>query len=234
MEINKRTENEYKNWVQKFDELKNYIDSNNKIPVGSDRDDKVVQISTWTNRQVYNYKNKIQSMTNPEIHKMWEQFINDDKYHDYFISNHDLWMKHFEEFKLFIDKHGKRPSSKSTGDEKKLSGWSAEQLTMFPKQKKAMADESIRKIWSDFVKSDEYSEYFLSKDAIWEKNFECVKVYITEHKKRPSNKSADANTKHMGTWLCQQICSFKKQKMESTRSERFKEFMENEQFNRYL
>jgi hypothetical protein len=231
---NKRSMNEYENWIQHFNMLKTYIDVHNKLPVDSDSDEDLVKLSSWTKHQVYNFKNKIYSMANPKIVDVWKKFTNDETYALFFISNRDLWMKHFDEFKQFIDENGKRPSSTSMGFEKQLSTWSAEQINMYPKKKKSMSDEQIRTTWHEFVNSDEYSDYFLSKDEIWNRQFDDVKKYITEHKSRPSNKSSEERVKKLGQWLAHQLCSFKKEKMAESRTKSFREFMENPTFNCYF
>ena len=50
-------------------------------------------------------------MTNEEIYKIWTEFINSDKYKEYFISNENSWKLKLNELKKYIDDNNKRPST---------------------------------------------------------------------------------------------------------------------------
>ena len=58
------------------------INENKKRPTRKNNNEKTY--GTWITLQVKNYKNKQQIMTATNIRKLWEDFINDDKYKNYF------------------------------------------------------------------------------------------------------------------------------------------------------
>jgi hypothetical protein len=76
-------------WIERLNELKQYIDTNNKRPSNHDKDINIKQLATWLSHQVKNYKKKKEIMSNEEIYNKWTEFINDKKYISYFQSNEE-------------------------------------------------------------------------------------------------------------------------------------------------
>ena len=52
-------------------------------------------------------------MTDESIRKKWEEFINDDKYKEYFLSNEEVWVNNLQKVKEFMDEKKSRPNSNS-------------------------------------------------------------------------------------------------------------------------
>jgi hypothetical protein len=61
-------------------------------------------------------------MADETIRKKWEEFINDDKYKEYFLSNEDTWNNNLQQVKEFIDKKKYRPKEKSKNKDEKYLG----------------------------------------------------------------------------------------------------------------
>ena len=71
-------------WEYKLDKVKQYIDTNNKRPSHSSKDKEIKSLAKWISHQQENYKKNIQIMSNPDIRKLWNDFINDEKYKSFF------------------------------------------------------------------------------------------------------------------------------------------------------
>jgi len=69
-------------WVYKLDECKKYINENKKRPNKRSSDLKEKIIGKWLSHQVTNYNTKIHM--DDIIRKLWEEFITDEKYIQYF------------------------------------------------------------------------------------------------------------------------------------------------------
>ena len=69
-------------WKRKLKEVKEFIDENNKRPSTKNINEK--QLEKWISHQISNYKQKKQIMKEDEIQKEWLEFINDDKYKQFF------------------------------------------------------------------------------------------------------------------------------------------------------
>jgi hypothetical protein len=67
-------------WDKMFEKLKEYIDTNNKLPTRSDG-----TLGNWLNSQKANYKAKKNALENPIKYNQWEQFIQSPDYSNYFI-----------------------------------------------------------------------------------------------------------------------------------------------------
>jgi len=77
-------------WHETFNQVKCYLDFNNKFPSRSDKDNKIKQLGAWISRQKINYKIKSQIMETKEIYDIWTNFINDSKYKKYFTKNNKV------------------------------------------------------------------------------------------------------------------------------------------------
>jgi len=151
------------NWIFKLEEVKKYIDNNNKRPSGTNKNEEIQKLGSWIYCQTEKYKKKVEIMTNEEIYKNWTEFINDPKYSKHFLSNEEKWNMKLEKVKEYIDDNNKRPSGKNKNDEiQKLSSWISDQLINYKQKsrKRIMSNEEIRKKWTDFINDPKYSKYF--------------------------------------------------------------------------
>ena len=76
---------------------------NNKRPSSTNKNSNIRSYGQWISDQQDNYKNNKHIMSNPDIRKLWEEFINDPKYSKYFISNEEKWKLRLEKVKKYID-----------------------------------------------------------------------------------------------------------------------------------
>jgi len=97
-------------WMKRLEEVKKYIDENDKRPKGYEKNIQIKKLGHWTNSQQTKYKKKEFIVKNEEIYNKWTEFINDDKYKKYFISNEEKWINIFEEIKQYIHTNNKLPS----------------------------------------------------------------------------------------------------------------------------
>jgi hypothetical protein len=76
-------QNGEESWYHKLEQVKKYIDENNKRPSNSDKDPIIKSTASWIGTQQQTYIKKEQIMTNEKIYNKWSEFIND--YEEYFI-----------------------------------------------------------------------------------------------------------------------------------------------------
>jgi hypothetical protein len=69
-------------WYESFNKVKEYIIENKKRPL--DKDNKIKKLGKWIYLQMSNHKKKEQIMKNEIIYNKWSEFINDEKYKQYF------------------------------------------------------------------------------------------------------------------------------------------------------
>ena len=100
-------------WYESFNSLKKYIDDNNKTPSSCNVDVTIKKLGRWKDSQIHNFKTRLQIMNDDEIYNHWLEFISSEKYSKYFMSNKEFWYYMFNELKIYIDKHNKRPSETS-------------------------------------------------------------------------------------------------------------------------
>ena len=138
-------------WINMLNDLKKYIDDNNKIP--SYKNDKILY--NWQSNQKDNYKKKSDIMQDEFIYNKWTEFISDKKYRTYFLSYKDKWVDMFNMFKIYIDTHNKKPSARDKNNEiNSLGKWVLSQNRNYKKKIDTMKDENIRILW------EEYKQYF--------------------------------------------------------------------------
>jgi hypothetical protein len=156
-------EDNIKKWIKILEWVKKYIDEYKKRPSKEDKNEDVNEDvkthSAWISNQLTNYKYKIKNMKHEIYRELWEDFINDDKYKEYFISNEEEWVIRLEWVKKYINEYKKRPSSVDKNEEYKKHGvWLCKQLYNYKKQEHIMSNNTIRKLWEDFI--DQYKIYF--------------------------------------------------------------------------
>ena len=71
-------------WKRKLKEVKEFIDENNKRPSSTAKDNNEKQLGSWIGTQLKKVKNRKQIMKKQEIYDEWLEFINDDKYKQFF------------------------------------------------------------------------------------------------------------------------------------------------------
>ena len=154
-------------------------------------------------------------MANELIYSKWTEFINEDKYKDFFLLNHeDNWIKHLNNVKKYIDEKGQRPSDKDIEKNiKQLGAWISAQINNYKSKKNSMANKLIYSKWTEFINEDNYKSYFLkNREDVWIKRLDDVKKYIDENDKRPSSTNKEKNIKQLGQWISDQIKNYKSKK----------------------
>jgi hypothetical protein len=193
-------------WKLNLEWVKKYIDENKKKPI---QHDKKTKYGEWLSTQVQNYKKKKYIMLDENIKKLWENFINDEKYKIYFLFNEENWKLKLEWVKKYINKNKKRPTIYDKNKNVKTHAiWISHQQQNY--KNKIMLDENIRKLWEDFINDDKYKEYFISNEEVWKLKLEWVKKYINENKKRPSTKNKNNDVKIYGSWVNNQLTNYQK------------------------
>jgi superfamily II DNA/RNA helicase len=197
-------------WITNLEWVKKYIDENKKRPSEHDKNKEVKKHGAWIRRQVDNYKKQI--MSNETITKLWEEFINDNKYKDYLLSNEEVWKSNLERVKKYINENNKKPSEDDKDKDVKTHGnWIKKQNFNYRNKNKIMSNETIRHLWKDFISEykDHFKckEYFLSNKEKWITILEWVKKYIDENKKIPTFKNKD-EIKY-AEWLTLQVRNYK-------------------------
>ena len=153
-------------WMKRLDDVKKYIDENNKRPSKKDKEFK--KLGQWLCDQQKYYKKKICIMKNEEMYNKWTEFINDNKYKIYFMSNEDKWLDKLNQVKKYIDTNNKKPSVADKDEKiKTLYNWINEQQKKYKKKEKLMKNEKIYNKWTEFINDDKYKIYFISNEDSW-------------------------------------------------------------------
>ena len=203
-------EDNIKLWMNKLNEVKNYIDKNNKRPSYSDKNNEINILGRWLSHQIHNYKNKEDIMKNEENYNLWTNFINDDKYIEYFEDNSVLWIEKLKVVKKYMDENNKRPSNFDKNNEIKILGaWISNQQKNYKNKKQIMKDENIYNLWTNFINDDKYKKYFEDNFIIWIEKLGTVKKYIDENNKLPSTHDKNNEIKSLGSWINTQLYNYK-------------------------
>jgi len=191
-------------WMKQLEEVKKYIDLNNKRPSHRDKNKQIKSLGYWICNQQKNYKNKINIMSDPNICKKWEEFV--DKYQKHFMSNYEHFISMLEEVKKYIDLNNKRPSSEDKSkDIKQLGRWLSQQVTNYRNIKYIMTNEEIYNKWTEFINNKRYITYFQSNEEKWNSMLVRVTQYIEKNDKRPVRSDKCKDIQQLGIWIkCQQ------------------------------
>lgn len=221
-------------WINKLEELKNYIDNNNKIPSRLDKNGNIKKLGAWLNMQNISYKKTLHIMKEEKIKKIWEEFI--DKYKIYFQSDEEEIINKLEKIKEYIDKNNKRPSSNDKNIEiSHLGSWLITKTEDYNKNQHIMKKENLRKIWEGFI--EKYKSYFLSNEEVWENNLENVKKYIDINNKKPTRCDKNKQIIILANWINSQSTNYKTKYQIMSNEEiynKWTEFINNQKYKKYF
>ena len=149
-------------WFAKLSEIKDYIDKHKALPSRHQKENQHEKVlGNWIKEQRFTHNKKIKIMKDEDIYNKWTEFINDDKYINYFFTNEEVLMYNFTKVKNYISLHNKRPQTNdSDTDTVKLATWIHHQIFNYKRRLKIMSDSNIYSLWSDFIQDDKYSKYF--------------------------------------------------------------------------
>ena len=218
--------NEYKEYLLTFDEiwnstldkLKQFINLNKRRPTKSSKNEEEKRFGNWLSRQLQNYKNKEGGMTDITQYNKWTTFMNE--YNEYFQTNDEIWNSTFDKLKQFMNENEGRPIQKSKNeDEKRLGYWLSDQLINYKNKKGGMTDAARYDVWTIFM--NEFKEYLLTDDEIWNNTFDKLKQFMNENEKTPSSTSKNKDENKLGLWILHQITNYKNKQYGMTDAARY-------------
>ena len=194
-------------WNEHFEELKQFMNKEKRRPSQYKEIEK--SLNYWLIAQTKNYKKKLYGFKNNEERcKQWEQFI--EQYREYFKTDNEIWVEHFEKLKQFININNRLPyyeKNKHGQLENKLARWISSQLTNYKTKINSFKDNHERcKQWEDFL--EEYKEHFKTLDETWNEQLENIKQFINKNKRRPNKRSKNEKEKYLGGWLGTNLLSY--------------------------
>jgi len=223
-------------WMKRLEEVKKYIDDNNKRPNQIDKTKDIQKLGWWIGHQVQNYKNKNDIMKKSEIYNKWTEFITCEKYRKYFMSNEEQWLINFNIIKKYIDENNKIPVQ--YGEDITIMGkWLSYQKAIYKKKEKVMRDVELYNKWTEFITSVKYKKYFMSNEEQWLINLTNLKKYIDENNKRPSHNDKIEEIKTLGNWMTCQNTRYENEEKVMKNSEiynKWTEFITSEKYKKYF
>jgi hypothetical protein len=225
-------------WIENLNQVKKYIDENNKRPSKHDNNNQIKQLGVWISTQQTKYNKKEYIMKNKEIYNEWTEFINDPKYKKYFLSNEEEWIENLYQVKKYIDKNDKKPTESNKDIQiKQLGVWISAHQTKYKKKEQIISNKEIYNKWTEFINDPKYKKYFLSNEEVWIENLYQVKKYIDENNKRPSNHNKDMQIKQLGEWISTQQTKYNKKEFIMKNKEiydKWIEFINDENYKKYF
>jgi hypothetical protein len=154
-------------WLKRLEDVKSYIDTNNKKPSRPDKNKEINSLGNWIGDQQKHYKTKKCIMSNVKIYTICTEFINSDKYKIYFLSNEENWKLKLYEVKNYIDTNNNIPLNSDKDNQINILGkWIQHQKTNYKNKEDIMKNEEIYKIWTEFINSHNYKSYFISNNGM--------------------------------------------------------------------
>jgi len=225
-------------FIKRLEEIKTYIDINNKTPSQINKDKTIRRIGCWMSTSIQNYSKKINNMKDEIIRKLWEEFINDENYKKYFLSQYDTFVFNLNKVKNYININKQRPSTHSKDkDIKSLAYWISDCQKYYIKKIARMTDETIYKLWTEFINDARYKEYFLSQYDSFVFDLNKLKIYIDTNKQRPPIHNKDKNINSMSQWIghCQDNYTKKIHNMKYDNIKNlWEEFINDKKYKKYF
>ena len=120
------------------------------------------------------------------------------------------WDDKLNMVKKYIDEYKKLPDKKSNDKYISMLGkWVAYNKLNYKTKLCLMKDINIYNKWESLIKSDEYSEYFVSSEGLFYKHLNLVIKYIDDNEKLPTSKSKEDDIRHLAAWITMQKINYK-------------------------
>ena len=227
---------QYDLFILNLNKIKTYIDETNKRPSSNNKNKYIKNMGNWLGDQLKHYKKNKKNMTNLLIKQKFEEFINNDKYKIYFLTQYENFIININKVKTYIDNNNKRPSMLDTDKNiNKLSSWLDVQTKYYNNNN--MLNLQIKTYWIDFINNNKYKIYFQSQEDNFIINLNKIKEYIDNNNKLPSNSSKDNNFKYLACWIQTQKSNYKKNKYIMLNLEiktKWKEFINDDKYKIYF
>ena len=197
-------------WYDDLRKTTEFVIENGKIPSSTSKNKEEKRLGYWISHQKKNYKNN--SMKDETIRKVWEEFVNDERWKGLFMDSEEKWYDDFSKTKEFVIENGKIPSRTSKNkEEKRLSKWVHRQKTNY--KNKSMKDETIRKVWEEFVNDERWKGLFISLEEKWYDDLRKTTEFVIKNGKRPNKRSKNKEEKRLGNWIGTQKTKYKNNSM---------------------
>ena len=149
-----------------------------------------------------------------------------------------IFLTKLDELKRYIDKYGKRPIKESENiNTKKIGTWLSNQQKNYKNKLGSMKNKNIYNMWTHFITSDEYKQYFLTNQQKWNNNLELIKQYIDTYSQRPNTHSKDKNIKHIGQFILDQQKKYKNKRQIMKYDDiynKWTEFITSDKYKKYF
>ena len=185
-------------WNNKYFELKNWIESNNKIPSPSSKDSVEKSFGIWCCRQRKNKKTRILSDKQiKQLNKLNGWYWSDGT----IVRIHKTFEETYEELKKWIELNNRIPSHKSKNPiEKSLGEWCSG---------KRKSNKNGKLIDSQIKQLSGLNGWYWNLDDLWNIKYSELKKWIETNNKLPSFSSKDSIEKILCKW-CYRLRESKK------------------------
>lgn len=179
-------------WDDKYEELKNFILENGKLPSEKSDDDYQSKIGQWcSNQRQAKKENKI---SEDRIKKLTQLFC------WYWIGEKDVWQTNYDKFKDYVEKNNKFPSEHSKiEDDKKLALWAGRNRQDYKKNE--LSTDRVSKLL--LIKNWYWDGKQVIEDE-WKNKYDNYIKFYEKNKKSPDSKSSDEEEKTLGLWYINQ------------------------------
>jgi superfamily II DNA or RNA helicase len=202
----------YDFWIYKLNQVKKYIDENNKRPYEKSKDMDIRQMGKWLTQQLVYYKKKVKIMKDDNIRILWDEFMSDINYKQYFIKPDVMWMSNLENVKKYIDENNDKPTyyKGKNKEDKELGKWLDHQISKYNTKKDIVYNNDfIKQTWESFVNDNKYKTYFMGPEEKWLEKLENLKQFIKTHNKQPDLKSKIEEEQTLARWIKTQVKNYR-------------------------
>jgi hypothetical protein len=197
-------------WMMKFKKVREFTANNKKLPSHHSKNEDENKLGRWEQSQRTNYKERTKAMTDENVRKIWNDFMNENP--TLFANDEDVWNETFKDVNMFKEKKGYLPKNNSKDKkEKQLAQWIQHQNINLKKKIKSMTTEheERRQIWDDFLKR---TGYRYNTHKIWETVFEELNRFRDKKRRLPRNNCEDEEEKRIYQWFFRQNTNYRKKK----------------------
>jgi superfamily II DNA or RNA helicase len=183
-----------KSWEEHYEELRKFIEKNNKYPKDSGKDTNIRKIGKWVcNQRTNKKKNKISGERIKQLEKLnnWQWDVD------------DIWNENYEKLRNYLEINDKYPKDHDKDiNVTKIGKWIQHQREN--KKENKISEERIEKL--EELKKWQWDIL----ENTWNDNYDELRNYLKINGKYPSNSDKNKNIKKIGNWIsCQRMAKNK-------------------------
>jgi len=204
---NRTTGTHQQRWDQRVQQLVDFINDNQRLPMSRSEDHEETVLATAFNKWIsYDNRGKLPEERREQlmaVHPLVAERLSSPR-------GKDQWEKSLQNLKQFIDDHGRLPASTDPQRFQSARNWIKQQATLH-RQGKLSKERYTRLFWLSPLVQERFN--LPDEGRRWRENLAKLESFVDEHQKLPKAGGTEPNAATSHNWLQNQRMRYRRGRM---------------------